>query len=190
MDEISLKINGGEYTAERGATILEVANENDINIPTHCYNKSFEPSGACRICLVEVDTGEGDPKLKASCTYPVKENLVVKIESEMVKKARKLTAELLLARCPDSEEVKKIASELGVEKSRFSPKNLNCTLCRLCIRACEAATGDNVIVLSGRGPNVEILTPFELSREGCKGCGACAEICPTNAIEMVEVDEK
>lgn len=189
MGEISLKINGEEYTAEEGETILEVANRNDINIPTHCYNEAFEPSGACRICLVEVDTGKGNPQLEPACSYPVVENLIVETESERVKKARKLTAELLLARCPNSEEVKKLASELGVEEFRFSPKNLNCTLCRLCIKACKAATGDNVIVLSGRGPNLEILTPFELSEEGCKGCGACAEICPTNVIEMVEIEE-
>lgn len=189
MSEITLEIDGEKIKAEEGETVLEVARENDIEIPTHCYRKPYEPVGACRLCLVEVKIPGAKPELKAACTYPVGEGLKVKTNTERVQEIRKLTAELLLARCPNSEAVRGIAEELGVEESRFSPKNLDCTLCGLCVRACKAAIGDNVIVFAGKGPDVEILAPFELSAEECQGCGVCAEVCPTNAIKMLEIEE-
>ncbi|KXA90970.1 hypothetical protein AKJ57_03005 [candidate division MSBL1 archaeon SCGC-AAA259A05] len=188
MSEIKLEIDGREVTAEEGQTILEVASENEIDIPQLCYSKAYEPAGLCRLCLVEVRPPEGKPELKAACVYPVREGLKVETQTDRVLKARKLTAELLLARCPDSEAVREIANQHGVEEPRFSKKDLDCVLCGLCVRACEAATGESVITFVGRGPDREVLTPFELSPEECVGCGACAGVCPTNAIEMVEVE--
>lgn len=190
MSEIKLEIDGEEVTAEEGQTVLEVATEMGIEIPTHCYHRTYEPAGLCRLCLVEVRIPGGKPELKASCTYPVQENLVVKTNTDKVLRTRKLTAELLLARCPESETVKEISENLGIEELRFSPKNLDCTLCGLCVRACETAIGESVITFAGRGPDRKIITPFELSSEECEGCGACAAVCPTGAIEMVEIDEQ
>ncbi|KXA97842.1 hypothetical protein AKJ37_01760 [candidate division MSBL1 archaeon SCGC-AAA259I09] len=189
MSEIELMIDGKEIVAERGQTVLEVASENGIDIPTHCYKKPYEPAGFCRICVVEVQTSGGKPELQTACTYPAQEGLEVKTNTERVKKSRKLTAELMLARCPDSEAVKELAEEVGVKKTRFSKKNKDCTLCGLCVRACKTVSGDNIITFVGRGPDRKLITPFELSPEECKGCGACAEVCPTKVIEMVEIEE-
>lgn len=189
MSEIELNIDGKEVTAEEGQTILEVASEHGIDIPTHCHKEPFEPAGVCRICVVEVKPPGGEPELHTACTYPVREGLEIKTDTDRVKKARKFTAELLLARCPDAEAVRELAEKVGVEETRFSKKNLNCTLCGLCSRACKTVSGDNVITFVDRGPDRKLITPFEISPEECKGCGACAEICPTNAIEMVEVEE-
>ncbi|KXB04056.1 hypothetical protein AKJ47_00975 [candidate division MSBL1 archaeon SCGC-AAA261G05] len=190
MGEITLKIDEREIKAEEEKTVLEVAKENGIEIPTHCHREPYEPVGACRLCLVEVQVPGAKPELKPACTYPIREGLKVKTSTAKVQEVRKLTAELLLARCPNSEEVRRIAEKLGVKKSRFSPKDLDCTLCGLCVRACKAATGDNVIVFAGKGLNVEILTPSELSSEECQSCGVCAEVCPTNAIKMLEIEEE
>ncbi len=190
MSKVKLEIDGEEIEAEEDKTILEVADEHDIDIPTHCYKKPYEPAGLCRICVVEITPPDGSPELDTACTYPVQEGLKVETDTERVEKARKLSAELLLARCPNSDAVIELAEEVGVEESRFSEKNLNCTLCGLCVRTCDTVTGDNVITFVGRGPDREIMTPFEISPEECEGCGACAEMCPTDAIEMVEVDEE
>lgn len=184
-----MRIDGKKVTASEGRTILDVASEIGIDIPTHCHKEPFEPTGVCRICLVEIRSPEGEPELHTACTYPVREGLEVKTDTERVKRTRKLTAELLLARCPDSEAVKKLAEEVGVEKTRFSKKDLDCTLCGLCSRACKTASGNSIITFVNRGPDREIITPFEIFPSECKGCGACAEICPTDAIEMVEVED-
>lgn len=190
MSKVKLEINGEEIEAEEDKTVLEVAEENNIDIPTHCYRKPYEPAGLCRICLVEVRPEGRKPQLKTACTYPVQEGLKVRTDTEEVIKARKLSAELLLARCPDSKAVQELAEDLGVGETRFSEKNLDCTLCGLCVRACKTVTGDNVITFVGRGPDREVMTPFELSPEECEGCGACEKVCPTNAIEMIEIEEE
>lgn len=190
MSEVKIEIDGEEFTAEEDQTVLEVAKEKGIDIPTHCYKEPYEPAGTCRICLVEVRPPSGKPELKTACTYPVQEGLKVKTGTERVQKARKLSAELLLARCPDSEAVQELAEKVGVKKTRFSEKDLNCTLCGLCVRACKKINEENVITFVGRGPDREIMTPFELSPQECKGCGVCGEICPTKAIDMIEIDEE
>lgn len=190
MGKIKLEIDERKLEAEEGQTVLEVAKENDIEIPTHCYLEPYESAGLCRLCLVEIRTPEKRPELKAACTYPVRENLKVRTDTKRVQRARRLSAELLLARCPESKAVEEIAKEIGVEEIRFSEKDLNCTLCGLCVRACKEATGDNVITFVGRGPDREIMAPFELLPEECEECGACANVCPTNAIQMVEIEKE
>ncbi len=189
MTKIRLELDGKVVLADDGQTILEVAAENGIEIPTHCYHHAYEPAGRCRLCLVEVQIPNGKSELKAACTYPAQENLVVRTNTERVVKARRMTAELLLARCSGSKAIREIAERLGIKETRFSHKNLDCTLCGLCVRACEAANGNSVITYTGRGPDCEIVSPFELSPEECKGCGSCAAVCPTGAIEMVDMDE-
>jgi len=190
MRKIELELDGRVVLADEGKTLLEVAADNGIEIPTHCYHPGYPPAGRCRLCLVEVQPPDGKPELKAACTYPAQEKLVVRTDSERVLRARRMTAELLLARCPGSKAVREIAERLGVKETRFSHKNLDCTLCGLCTRACEAVNGKSVITYSGRGPDCEIVSPFELSPEECKGCGSCAAVCPTGAIEMIEMEER
>ncbi len=190
MSEVTIEIDGEEYVAEDDQTVLEVASENDIDIPTHCFRDPYEPVGFCRLCLVEVKPPKGEYDLDTACTYPVQEGLEVRTDTERVRNARKLSAELLLARCPESETVQEIAEKIGVEETRFSPKNKNCTLCGLCVRACRTATDQNIINFRGRGPDREIMAPLEVSPEECKGCEACVAICPLDALEMVEIEEE
>jgi predicted molibdopterin-dependent oxidoreductase YjgC len=87
-------IDGQEYSFTPGETILTVAQRNGMDIPTLCYLKGASPTGACRICLVEV---EGARNLVASCAAPAAPNMVVHTESERVIQARRLNIQLLLA---------------------------------------------------------------------------------------------
>ncbi len=89
-----ITINGQEYRFEPGETILDVASRNGIYIPTLCYLKGTSPTGACRICVVEV---EGARNLVASCSTPANAGMVVRTDSPKVIEARKLNIELLLA---------------------------------------------------------------------------------------------
>jgi bidirectional [NiFe] hydrogenase diaphorase subunit len=78
MKRIQLEIDGKKVQAKEGATILEVAHENGIYIPTLCHNDELKPSGVCRLCMVEISKNKRT-KLVASCVYPVERNLVGKI---------------------------------------------------------------------------------------------------------------
>ena len=90
---VQLTINGIKVNAEEGMTILDAAKSVGISIPTLCHLKNLDPTGACRICAVEV---EGFRGLTPSCAYPVSEGLVVETDSPRVRKARKTIVELLV----------------------------------------------------------------------------------------------
>ena len=92
---VTFTINDREIQAEEGKTILEVAQDEGINIPTLCYHKELSPYGACRLCVVEIVAG-ARPCLQVSCLYKVTEGLVVKTDTERVLKARKIIIELML----------------------------------------------------------------------------------------------
>ena len=187
IENINLTIDGDQVKIEEGATVLEAAQQLRIKIPTLCYNKALPSYGACRLCLVEVSQNGGPVSIQASCTYPAQEGLVVKTDTERVKKTRRIMAELLLARCPDSEEVKNIAKELGVEKTRIKPKNKDCLLCGLCVRMCHDRMGRRAIGFAHRGSEREVQPAFDIQSDMCQTCGACFSICPTQAIKFEKI---
>jgi len=133
---IELTINGKKGKFPEGQTLLECIESTGIKIPTLCYHKALAPHGACRLCLVEVSQN-GGATIQTSCTYPAIDNLIVNTNTERVIKTRKVMIELLLARCPDSEAIQKIAEEHGVKETRFKKKNDDCFLCGLCVRMCN-----------------------------------------------------
>lgn len=178
---VELTINGQKGKFPEGKTLLECIEEIGFKVPTLCYHKALSPYGACRLCLVEIKQGERT-MIQTSCTYPALDGLVVETHSERVVRNRKIIIELLLARCPDSEEIKKLAKELGVEKTRIKPKNEDCVLCGLCVRMCEERMGRGAISFAGRGPERKVISPFGEPTEVCQTCGACDFICPTGKI--------
>lgn len=185
---ISIEINGQKVTCKEGLTILDVAKNIGIFIPTLCYHEALSPYGACRLCLVEILKGSRIG-LESSCTYPVEENLVVETDNERIRKARRMIVELLLARCPGVEIIQKLASEYGVEKTRFSLEKEDCILCGLCVRVCNEIIKQNSIGFANRGAKRIVTTPFDLPSDYCLGCGACAAICPTGAIKITEIKD-
>ena len=174
---VTLMIDGVKVQAEEGSTILEVARFYGFNIPTLCYHDELTPYGACRLCMVEVNDGRRT-KLVTSCLYPVKEGISVKTNSQRVTKGRKLILELLIARCPNSKTLQDLASKVGLEQVRFKMESKDCILCGLCVRMCAEQMGSGAIGFVGRGQKREIVTPFRLSSEICRNCGACMYICP------------
>jgi len=190
LKTVTVTINGREIQAEEGKTILQVARDNNIYIPTLCEHEGVAAYGACRLCMVEISR-HGRQRLVASCLYPVEEGLEVKTETPRVLNVRRMVLELLLARCPDSDVLKELAAKLGVEKTRFTPEEANhkCILCALCTRACEEAVGASAISLVNRGVNRQMTTPFNALSEACIACGSCAYICPTGAITIEDVGD-
>jgi heterodisulfide reductase subunit A len=183
---ITLTIDDKKVEVEEGSTVLQAADKLGIHIPTLCYHKSLAPYGACRLCLVEL-AGPRGSIIQASCVYPAQEGLVVRTDTERVLKTRRIMAELLLARCPDSERVKQIAAEMGVQESRFPKKNEDCILCGLCTRVCEERMGVGAVNFVGRGSSRKVAPPYDKHSPICITCGACKVVCPTGAVDLSEV---
>lgn len=189
---VSFIIDGKKVEAEAGAMLLDVARQNGIVIPTLCTHESIARSGACRLCVVEVKSGKR-VRVVVSCLYPVAEGIVVDTKSDRVLNVRRLVMQLLMARCPDSDVLKKMAADMGIEpEPRFTPDKDKgkCILCRMCVRACMDVVGVSAIGSSYRGPHKNIGPPFMEDSKECIGCGACVYICPTEHIVMESTDGK
>ena len=186
---ISLTINDKKVEVEEGLSLLKAAESTGVKIPTLCSHKALTPYGVCRLCVVEITHNKRGPMIQASCTYPALEGLVVQTDSDRVLRTRKIMIELLLARCPDSERIRELAGELGVEKPRIREKNKDCMLCGLCVRMCEQRMGRAAISFVGRGPRREVSSPFGKPSRVCQTCGACDFICPAGKIKLSEITE-
>ncbi len=182
----SLTIDGKKVDVEPGFTILQAAEKLGIEIPTLCHHKSLLPYGACRLCLVELE-GSGGSEIQASCVYPARDGLVVKTATDRVLKTRKIVMELLLARCPEVPQVKRLAAEMGIEQSRFPRKNEDCILCGLCVRVCEERMGVGAISFVNRGGGRKITPPYDKHSPTCMACGACQVVCPADCIDLSTV---
>lgn len=203
---IEMKINGDLVEGKEGDTVLEVAQKNGIKIPTLCHMDQLEPTGACRMCLVElVESGE----VVTSCTQPASEGMEVKTHSEKVEHYRKLNLELLLSNtkvdidCQGEEtrcELAKLVKKYDLDPDRFAGEKRShekmednpffeldhdkCVLCGRCVRACEEIRGRSAIDFANRGFETKISPPLDRSlTEGtCQFCGQCVDACPTGAL--------
>ncbi len=72
---VKLTIDGMEVEVEPGSSVLQAAEKLGIKIPTLCHHRSLTPYGACRVCLVELETPRGS-KIEASCVYPARPRMV------------------------------------------------------------------------------------------------------------------
>ena len=183
-----LTIDGKQITAPEGATVLQVARENGIDIPTFCHHEALEPWGACRLCIVEVDEG-GRTRLVTSCNFQVKEGLAVTTKNKSITAIRRMIIELLLTRCPNAQAVRQMADKLGVTGTRFPIENEFCILCGMCVRVCKEIVGAQAITFANRGSNKKVASPFFKRSGDCIGCGACVYVCPTQCITMNDVTE-
>lgn len=174
---VTLNINGLAVSVEEGTTILEAVRYLGFPVPTLCSMEGLSPYGGCRLCVVEI--GEGPKaKLVSSCTYLAKEGLTVRTASRRVIRARKMILELLLSSCPQSKIIQDLAAAYGVRWQRFKQEYENCILCGLCVRICEEQMMAKAIGFQGRGEKRRIGTPFDISSDVCRKCGACMYVCP------------
>jgi NADH dehydrogenase/NADH:ubiquinone oxidoreductase subunit G len=206
MSNIAVTLNGDKVSGRAGMTILELAQENGVDIPTLCYHKDLSLIGACRICVVEVERSR---TLVASCHTPIQEGMVIQTHSAKVIEARKVIVELLLASHPDNClvcdkanlcELRKIAADLGVGMSRFKGKKrfypleevspyivrdlTKCCLCRRCVRACREIKKAEVFAIGYRGFGSKVVVDFDqpLNKDVCKDCDVCLSLCPVGAL--------
>ncbi len=210
----TLTINDRTIQAPAGQTILEAARAAGVRVPTLCHIKELLPSGACRICVVEV---KGRPALVPSCAYPVEEGMVVSTQTPRVINARRSIIQLLLASHPFDCltcvkngycELATLASEYGIDRVPWEGKTRHhyddfsspsiirepdkCILCGRCVRICEEVQTVAAIDFTRRGFDTMVLPPFEmdLSETACVNCGQCTLACPTGALHEVRVVEQ
>ncbi len=203
---MKIEVNKSAVEAEKGETILEVLKRIGIEIPTLCHMQDLFPTGACRMCVVELEGREG---LVPSCASYVYEGMKIYTHSPKVLNARKTIVELLLANHPDdclycmrnkTCELQDLAAEFGIKQRRYSEfkkyykldisspsivrDQSKCILCGRCVRVCEEVMSVSAIDFVGRGSFAEVGTSFQegMNKSSCINCGQCIRICPTGAL--------
>lgn len=186
MKEILLQIDGKEVKATEGMSLLEAARGAGISIPTLCHHEKMIPYGGCRLCIVELASGDWT-KLVVSCVYTVEENLVVKTRSEKIDRIRKTLLELLLSHAPNSPQLQDLAYEYGADKNRFEKEASFCIHCGLCVRYCAEVKQLNAVGFIDRGVNKEISFIPEIASRECHSCMECFPLCPTSYLQAAFV---
>ncbi|HPY08338.1 MAG: [FeFe] hydrogenase, group A [Patescibacteria group bacterium] len=195
---LSIKINNRKYKVKPGQTILEVAQANNIKIPSLCHHPDVKTKASCRVCVVEI---KGMNKLQTACSTVVKEGMDILTESPRVKKARNLNIELIFAahieKCGDCTirydcDLLKLARDYGIKITRFNDRKgkrktfkfgnaveidgTQCIDCANCVAACHRQ-GIDFLRLEGSGVNQEI-KPVRDQDHACIYCGQCTNVCP------------
>jgi iron-only hydrogenase group A len=203
---VNITVNNRPVRVKAGQTLLEALCCEGIRVPTLCHLKDMSPTGACRLCVVEV---EGQRGLVPSCAFPVQEGMRVNTHSERAISARRTIVELLLSSHPDDClycvrngccDLQDLAVDLGVRERRFkgamndhhvdisSPSIVRdpakCILCGRCVRVCEEVQAVGAIDFIGRGSRTRVGTAFDrgLNVSSCVNCGQCVAVCPTGAL--------
>jgi bidirectional [NiFe] hydrogenase diaphorase subunit len=181
---INFSIDGQAVQAKPGWTILETARQYHIKIPTLCYHPAIKPWGSCRLCVVEVRYGKRGKVLPSCLNSPIEE-LEVFTNSERVLNVRRWVLEMLLADCPASREIRKLAAEYGVTSTRFAITNPEeeCLRCGRCVAVCSEVVGVQALTFGSRGVKKVLETPYRVPNNACIGCGCCVSVCPTGALQ-------
>ncbi|UCD49260.1 MAG: molybdopterin-dependent oxidoreductase, partial [Phycisphaerales bacterium] len=209
MSEFTVTINAERLTGRAGQTILELAQANGIEIPNLCHDPRLKPTGACRLCLVDV-AGQLGPV--PACTFEVADGMTVQTESEEIRAIRKTILELLFAEhrgvCTTCDEngnclLQKYGYEYQIPDAAFAaPEPLEtaanytsdseairyrpekCIRCGRCIRICQEVQMDDALTFKERAARVEVATAFNipLNDSTCELCGQCISTCPTAAL--------
>ncbi|MBI5960720.1 MAG: bidirectional hydrogenase complex protein HoxU [Chloroflexi bacterium] len=204
----TLKIDGKDYSGHEEETILDIARQNDLFLPTLCQIDGLSVAGACRLCLVEVKTWNN--RLVPACTTHVEEGIEVLTHSERIDNYRRMILELLFSEgnhvcavCVSNGncELQALAQKLGMDHVRFP--NLRpvrvvdmthdrfvldrnrCVLCARCVRVCDEIEGAHTWDITGRGIDARIISDLDTpwgSSDTCTRCGKCVNIYPVGAL--------
>ena len=202
-----LRIDDTDVTAASGQTILDVAREHGIPIPTLCYVEGLSVWGGCRLCLVEV---AGTDKLLPACATAAAESMAVTTQSERLQRYRRTILEMLFAEgnhvcsvCVSNGhcQLQSMAQDAGMthvhlpyrypantvdsSHERFKMDHNRCILCTRCVRVCDEIEGAHTKDVEGRGIGSSIIHDLAQpwgEADTCTSCGKCVHVCPTGAL--------
>ena len=197
---INLKIDGKDVQIASGATILDAAETVAIKIPTLCYLKKVSPTGACRVCAVEV---EGADKTMTACNTRAVDGMVVTTQSERLTKIRRQIVELLLVNhpldCPVCDaggecDLQDICYSHDVVRQPFGADDVNaatidnwpliqqvpnrCIMCEKCVKTCHETIGSSALFVNEKGDKAFV----DKDLDKCEFCGNCIQVCPTGTM--------
>ncbi len=197
---INLRIDGKDVQVAAGATILEAAEKVGIQIPTLCYLKKVSPTGACRICVVEI---EGADKTMTACNTRATDGMIVTTQSEKLAGIRRQVVELLLVNhpldCPVCDaggecDLQDICYSQDVTRQPFQAEDVNaatidhwpliqqvpnrCIMCEKCVKTCHETIGASALFVNDKGDKAFI--DKDLAK--CDFCGNCVQVCPTGTM--------
>ncbi|KHK90234.1 formate dehydrogenase subunit alpha [Novosphingobium malaysiense] len=208
-ETVSLTIDGQPVSVPAGTSIMRAAAMVDTAIPKLCATDSLESFGSCRLCLVEIEGRKGYP---ASCTTPVAPEMVVRTETDKLRKLRRGVMELYISDHPldcltcsanGDCELQDQAGAVGLRDVRFGYEGANhlegckdesnpyftfdpakCIVCSRCVRACDDVQGTLALTVDGRGFASKIAASQgeDFLSSECVSCGACVQACPTSAL--------
>ncbi len=209
---INVTIDGKVYSAEKSATILDIAKANGIYIPTLCYLEGVSDIGSCRLCVVEV---EGYDSFLPACRTKARDGMVITTDSDTLLKYRREMLKLILVdhnqdcmSCPangtceladmcnrfDVEKADHKAPAKGIAKKQqkldsnpyitYDPGK--CIHCMRCISVCNNIACNGALRNSRSGTFHIVDAPFgdDYKARGCESCGNCASVCPTGALTL------
>lgn len=205
----TLKIDGLDIGASKDETILQIARENGIFIPTLCELEGISPYGACRLCLIEI---KGSKRLVPACMTTAEEGMEIITNSARLQKYRIMILELIFSErnhicsvCVSNGhcDLQYLAQKLGMNHIHFAyqhPKvnvdathnqfildHNRCILCTRCVRVCDEIEAAHTWDIMGRGINSRVIIDFNQfwgTSETCTSCGKCVQVCPTGALSL------
>jgi formate dehydrogenase major subunit len=211
---VTLTIDGTEVTVPEGTSIMRAAMEMGTQIPKLCATDMLDSYGSCRLCLIEIEGRNGTP---ASCTTPVGEGMVVKTQTDRLKRLRKGVMELYISEHPldcltcsanGDCELQDMAGAVGLRDVRygydgqkhpnpgiddsnpyFTYEPSKCIVCSRCVRACEEVQGTFALTIADRGFKSVVSPSMEENflDSECVSCGACVQACPTATLNEKSV---
>ncbi|MDP2909492.1 MAG: [FeFe] hydrogenase, group A [bacterium] len=205
VQKIDIYIDGKRIPAYTGQTILEVAKNNGIYIPSLCHHEDVKVKANCRVCVVKIDGQKG---LSTACSMKVFDGMKIATNSSEVKRARKINLELIFSQhneeCKDCVweagcDLLRLAEENNVKINRFNDRKINlpvyqfgnaiqfdaskCIDCRNCIDVCHSQGVDFLEIKEK--DNFQQVVPSKKWNKDCVYCGQCLIHCPAGAFEAV-----
>ena len=169
---ISIDIDGAQRTCAKGDRLIEVLRTNDVDVPSLCYHPLLA-GGKCNVCVVEIKTGEDDWMISTSCDVYVTTPISLRTSSHRLDNERTRHITRLLELSPTSAPLRKLAEKMAIPLPPASDNQ--CLLCERCIQVCRNLHNEPLL-RQERGRIIREESHI------CQACGACLEVCPTDAV--------